>query len=328
MHRRSFLTLLGTSAAATAWPLAARAQQPGMPVVGFLHAGLTAIETRSLADFHKGLSDAGYVEGRNVMIEYRWAEGRFNRLPGLAADLVRRGVSVIVTSNGARAALEAKAATSTIPIVFLIGTDPVMLGLVASLNRPGGNATGVSFITEELGAKRLDLLQKLVPSANKIAYLKVASVTSDRQESDILAAARVLGQQITIVEATGFATFEAAFAPVLANGIDALIVAAHPALFNNRDRIVALAARYKIPAVYPDFVSAFRGGLMSYGAGRGLYRQVASQYVGPILKGAKPADLPVQQPTKFELTINLKTAKALGIEVPPMLLALADEVIE
>jgi putative ABC transport system substrate-binding protein len=281
-----------------------------------------------IAQFRKALSDAGYDEGRNVVIHYHWAEGRLNRLPELAADLVRLGASVIVAAGAPLAALEAKAATSMIPIVFVLGSDPVKLGLVASLNRPGGNMTGINFITDELGSKRVDLLHKLVPGATNIAYLSGTRIFNE-QRNDILAAAQVLGQQIIIVDATRYSTFEAAFAAVLPNGIDALVVGVAPMLSNNRDKIVALAARHKIPAIYPDALYAFRGGLMSYSPyTRRLYEQAVSQYVAPILKGAKPADLPVQQSTKFELVINLKAAKALGLDVPPMLLALADEVIE
>jgi putative ABC transport system substrate-binding protein len=245
----------------------------------------------------------------------------------LAADLVRLGASVIVAAGAPLAAPEAKAATSMIPIVFVLGSDPVKLGLVASLNRPGGNMTGISFITDQLGSKRVDLLHKLVPGATKIAYL--SGRIFNEQRNDILAAAQVLGQQFIIVDASLYSTFEAAFAAVLPNGIDALVVGAAPMLSNNRDKIVALAARHKIPAIYPDALYAFRGGLMSYSPYmRTLYEQAASQYVAPILKGAKPADLPVQQSTKFELVINLKTAKALGLTVPPLLLTIADEVIE
>jgi putative ABC transport system substrate-binding protein len=321
MRRREFITLVGGAAAA--WPFAARAQQPALPVIGYLSGTVRSPST--IVDFREGLQEAGYVEGKNVTFEYRWSEGQNERLPALAADLVRRQVAVIVAVGGSYAALAAKAATSTIPIVFASGGDPVKLGLVASLNRPEGNLTGLTFLTAELADKRLDLLREVVPQAMTFAYLLDPRATP---ESDMLAAARAIGRQVIFVEARGEPDFEPAFATLVQRRVDALVVASNPLFTTSRDKILALAARHRIPAIYAFREFAADGGLMSYGASlAGAYRQ-AGAYVAQILKGAKPADLPIQQSTHFELVINLKTAKTLGLAVPLTVQASADEVIE
>ncbi len=301
-----------------------------MPVIGFLNGASSETFAHLAAAFRQGLSEAGYVEGRNVAIEYRWAEGEYDRLPALAAELVRRQVAVIAAGGGVAAALAAKAATTTIPIVFSGGGgDPVKLGLVASLNRPGGNVTGVSILTAALGAKRLGLLRELLPSATLIAVLiNPTNPNSEIQLKDIEEAARTVGQQIFILYASNERDFDAAFAIIVERRAGALVVGADPYFNSRRDQLAGLAARHAIPAMYEQREFAVAGGLASYGTSlTDSFRQVGD-YAGRILKGEKPADLPVMQPTRFELVINLKTATALRLTVPPTLLARADEVIE
>ncbi len=327
MQRREFITLLG--GAAVAWPLAARAQQPAMPVVGFIRNGTAEANARYVAAFRKGLSETGYVEGQNVIVEYHWLEGQYDRLPPLMADLVRRQVAVIATP-GIMPSLAAKTATATIPIVFGVSEDPVRLGLVASLARPGGNTTGINFFVAEVAAKRLRLLHDLVPKAGRIAVLlnPASAANAEVTLRDVQEAAPTIGLQIRIHNASTIGEIDAAFATLAHEHPDALFVGSDAFFTSRRGQFVTLTAVNKTPAAYAnrDFVEA--GGLMSYGTDiADMFHQVGV-YTSKILKGAKPADLPVMQSTKFEFVINLQTARALGIEVPPGLLSIADEVIE
>jgi putative ABC transport system substrate-binding protein len=327
MRRRELITLLGGAAAA--WPLAAHAQQPAMPVVGFLSSLSASDAPRITAAFYQGLNEAGYVDGRNVALEYRWAEGQYDRLPAMAAELVRRQVAVIAAISGTPAGMAAKSATTSIPIVFAIGGDPVAPGLVASLNRPGGNVTGVTFFASPLAAKRLELFRELVPKATTFAVLTNPDNPPIKLEGiEVLAAAKAFGQEASVLNATTEAHIDDAFAAIAQQRIGALFVSADPLFFNHRDKVVALAARHRTPTIYAYREQVEAGGLISYGASRSdAYRQ-AGNYVGRILKGEKPGTLPVVLPTKFELLLNLKTAKALGLDLPTKVLALADAVIE
>jgi ABC-type uncharacterized transport system substrate-binding protein len=325
MKRREFITLLGGAAAA--WPLATRAQQ--MPVVGFLGTASPGPFAHLVAGFRRGLQETGFDEGRNVAIEYRWAEGQYERVPALAADLVRRQVAVIVTIGGEPSAAAAKAATATIPIVFNTGADPVQQGLVASLARPGGNATGVNIFTTELAEKRMGLLLDVVPTAATIAVLLnpnfAPAVLNVRQSA---AAARAIGKEVAIFNASSEIEIETAFEKIGQAKIGALLVGADPFFNSRRERLVALAARHAIPAIYEWREFAEAGGLMSYGTSLVEAHRLQGVYAGRILKGEKPADLPVVQLSKFELIINLRTAKTLGLAIPPGVLAISDEVIE
>jgi putative tryptophan/tyrosine transport system substrate-binding protein len=327
MRRREFIRLFG--GAAVAWPLAARAQQQPMPVVGFVNASSPGPLRQQIAAFREGLKDSDYVEGQNVAVEYRWAEGQYDRLPALVADLVRQQVSVIVSGGGAPAVLAAKAATTTIPIVFSLGADPVGLGVVVSLNRPGGNITGVYQFTSGLEAKRLGLLHEMVPKATSIAVLVNPNFAdAESQLRDAQEAAARLGVQLVVVRANAESDFDAAFSTLVRQRAGALLVCSSPFFNGRREQLVVLAARHAVPAIYEWRDFAVAGGLMSYGTTLAeAYRQ-AGIYTGRILKGAKPADLAIVQSTKFEFVINLSTAKALGIDVPPTLSARADEVIE
>jgi putative ABC transport system substrate-binding protein len=327
VKRREFITLLG--GAAVAWPLVARAQQQAVPVIGYLFAGSPEPSTHLLLAFRQGLSEAGYIEGQNVTIEYRWAHTDDNQLPELAADLVRRRVTIIATPGSTPAALAAKAATSTIPIVFGIGFDPVQVGLVDSLSRPGGNVTGVTYIQGELGVKRLGLLHELLPKAVRFALL----VNSTNQSTDTVtkeaqAAAAAIGGQIQVLTASTIRDIDAAFARLLQYPADALLLNADPLFFTRRVQLVTLAARHALPTMFTNREYTEIGGLMSYGPNLTEQIRQVGVYTGRILKGEKPADLPVVLPTRFEFVINLQTAKLFGLTIPPTLLALADEVIE
>jgi putative ABC transport system substrate-binding protein len=326
VKRREFITLLGGSAA---WPLAARAQQ-AMPVIGFLHPASPDVLTQPTAAFRKSLNDVGFVEGQNLAIEYRWANNEYERFPALAADLVRRQVSVIAVPSSTPGTLAAKAATTTIPIVFAIGGDPVALGLVASFSRPGGNLTGVSLLNVVTVAKRLWLLHELVPTTKAVALLVNPSNRwqTDAETRELQAAARTLGLELHILNASSDGELDTVFTTLVQRNASALVVQSDPFFVSRRDRLVALAALHAVPAIYGRRDIAVAGGLMSYADDiADSYRQVGI-YCGRILKGEKPADLPVIQPTKFEFIINLKTAKTLGLTFPSGLLAIADEVIE
>jgi putative tryptophan/tyrosine transport system substrate-binding protein len=327
MRRRELITLLGGAAA---WPLVARAQQPAMPVVGFLDPRSPEANADRVGAFRQGLKDTGYVEGENVAVDYRWAENQMDRLPSLAAELVRRRVAVIAASGGPSTAFAAKTSTTTIPIVFTVGDDPVKLGLVASLARPGGNLTGINFFVSELAAKRLELLRELVPAATRVAVLTnpTEATLTESTLRDVEAAARVIGLQIQVLNASTSREIDTAFATIVRERPDALFVGTDPFFVSRRVQLAQLATLHKVPAVYALRQYAEAGGLMSYGASlTDTYRQMGT-YTGRILKGAKPADLPVMQSSKFELVINAQTARMLGLTVPEKLLAAADEVIE
>jgi len=327
IRRREFITLLGGAAV---WPLAARAQTPAVPVIGFL--GVSSLEKMGgsvLLDFKRGLAETGYLEDRNVAIEYRWADDHYDRLPALAAELVQRRVTVLA-APGSPAAAPAKAATTDIPIVFMIGSDPVQLGLVSSLNHPGGNLTGVSYFNEEIAPKRLNLLHEFIPTADTIALLvnPANASAATAQTREMQDAVNALGLRLMVIKASNPIELEDAFATLVQHRIEALQLSVDPLFGNHVDQIVALATRSKIPTIYPwrEFTAA--GGLMNYGASiPDAYHQVGV-YTGQILKGARPADLPVQRPTKLQLVLNVRAAKALGIEFPAKLLTIADEVIE
>jgi putative ABC transport system substrate-binding protein len=327
MKRREFIALLGGAAAT--WPLAARAQQPSMPVIGFVSIrSADDVSSDPIEAFRRGLIEAGFLPGQNVAVEYRWAANQLDRLPALVTELAQRPVSVIA-AFGTATAQAAKAASTTIPIVFLTADDPVKLGLVTSLNRPGGNITGVSFVSATLGAKRLELLRMLIPKTDLMAVLvDPNSAESQNQSTGAQEAARALGQQVIAVNAATADEIDAAFGTLVQRGAGALLVSGSPSFGSQRNRIAALCARHSLPALFSTREYSAAGGLMSYGASiSDSYRQ-AALYVGKILKGDRPSDLPILQPTKYELVINLRTAKTLGLEVPDKLLALTDEVIE
>ena len=327
MKRRDFIALLGGAAAA--WPLAARAQQPAVPVIGILHFGSPEANVNVMAAFRQGLGEAGYVDGRNVAIEYRWAYNDVDRLPQLAADLVRRRVALIVTPANMVVAFAAKAATTTIPIVFNTGTDPVKAGLVASLNRPGGNITGVSFMNVQLGAKRLGMLRELLPKAMRFAILvNRSNPDTDSVVADLRSAAASIGCEIEVLDADTYSDIVPAVASLVQRRADAFLINPGQVFYDRRTQLLTLAARYRLPAIYPAREWADAGGLMSYGSSFAEQHRQAGIYAGRVLKGEKPADLPILRATKFELVINLQTAKALDIDIPPTLLARADEVIE
>ena len=326
MKRREFIALIGGAVAA--WPLAARAQQPAMPVIGFMNGGAPEANASIAAAFRQGVSETGHIEGQNVTIEYRWAEGHYDRLPGLVADLVRRQVTVIAATS-TPAALAAKAATATIPIVFETAGDPIKLGLVASLNRPGGNITGVTQLSSELVSKRLGLLHDVIPTATIIGLLvNPTDPRAETQTSDMQEAAHTLGLQIRVLNASTEGEIDRAFASLRQLRADALLVGTSELFRSKAEQTVALAARERVPAIYQYREYAAAGGLISYGTSLTDAYRLAGTYTGRVLKGEKPADLPVMRPTKFELVINLKTANALGLTIPPGVFAIADEVIE
>jgi len=324
--RRKFLATLGVAAA---WPLAARAQQHASPVIGLLSSRSRAVDAPIIAVIRQGLNETGFVDGQNVAFDYRWAEGQYDRLAGLAADLVHRQVAVIVTIGGEVSAVAAKAATATIPIVFATGADPIRGGLVTSLHRPGGNITGVSTFQVEMEPKRLELVRELLPHAKTAAVLvNPNNPTAEIRLNDIQTAARSVGQEINILNASTIRDIDAAFAKLAQMRADALLVASDPFFFTRAAQLVVLAARHAIPSLYSRREFAAAGGLMSYTANYDESYRLLGAYAARILKGEKPGDLPIQRPTRFELVINLSTAKALGLEIPPTLLARADEVIE
>jgi putative ABC transport system substrate-binding protein len=327
MRRREFITLLG--GAAVTWPVAARAQQPTRPVVGYLHSATSDTAAHFVVAFRNGLKESGYVEGQNVTVEYRFAEGQYDRLAALAADLVQRKVAVIVASGGDPPALAAKAASATIPIVFISSSDPVKLGLVASLNRPGGNATGVNVFTSMMAAKRLELLRELVPQDAVLAALvNPGSPSAVTQSEDLQEAARVSKQKLIVLNASTESDIDLAFATLVQQRAAALLVDTDAFFLSRRNQFSALAAHHRIPTIYAQREFVVAGGLMSYGVSLADMNRQLGVYAGRVLKGEKPADLPVQQPTKFEFVVNLITAKVLDLEIPAKLLVLADEVIE
>jgi putative ABC transport system substrate-binding protein len=326
MRRRDFITLLGGAAAA--WPLAARAQQPSMPIIGFLNSASPEAYKHLVSAFTRGLNETGFIEGRSVAIEYRWAEGNYDRLPALASDLVKRQVTIIAATGSANAAQTAIAATKTIPIVFANGSDPVKVGLVTSLSRPGGNATGVSFFHGESGEKRFELLHELVPNGDIGFLMNPKNPVTDEDLGELLEAARKIGRTINVSPASTENEIDAAFVTLVQQQVAALLINVDAFYFSRRSQLIALAARHKIPAMYYERTYVADGGLMSYGSNNADFYRRAGAYVGFILKGANPGDLPILLPTKFEFVINLKTAKALGIDIPLKLHAFADEVIE
>jgi ABC-type uncharacterized transport system substrate-binding protein len=327
LKRRDFITLIGGAAV---WPFAARAQQAAMPVIGYLSARTPADSVEVLADFHQGLAETGFIEGQNVAIEYRWLEGHYDRLQAMVADLVRRRVAIIAIPNTTASVLAAKAATQTIPIVFNIGSDPVAMGLVASLSRPGNNVTGVAMLQTAVTAKRVELLHELVPTARSIAILVNPGNPgfADADAKEAHQAARALGVNLLVLNANNSSEIDAAFATLVQHQAGALLISGDVFYISRTDQLVALAARHAIPTIYAYLEQGASGGLMCYGASLATTQRTVGVYTGRILKGEKPGDLPVQQVTKLHLVINMKTAKALGLEIPPTLLARADEVIE